>query len=271
MNINNCISKAFQKYGYSIENSDEEVEFHPLNLWITGKLDFVDDSKNENVHSRLIIKTRHEKIFPKGISEYAYGWGKDVEEASINAAFRWIESDFNTFHDLLCKSKLHDHEKNKMEFVSMSTGEEILGWEAVFGDIIYLESQTKKLEINRNEIFLSMFDLITGALLSERGAYGIKYFAMQNEKGNVQLDCRLNCHDWEDGKVELEKYISNWEIQNETHWRKQYVLVVNKELDELKNKEKLLEELVNALEKQLEDKKKKENQAKSNWRFWRKK
>lgn len=243
-----------------MEHSDKEVEFSPLNLRITGKLDFVDDSNSKNVHSRLIIKTRHDKYFPKGISEYAYGWGKDVEEASVNAAFRWIESDFNTFHDLLCKSTSHNHEKNKMELVSISAGEEVLGWEVIFGDILYLENETNKLEINQNEIFLSMFDLITGALLGEKGAYGIKYFAMRDKKGNIQLDCRLNCHEWEDGKVELEKYISNWNIKNETHWRKQYILIVNKELDELKNKEKILQELVTTLEKK----------SKFNWKFWKK-
>ncbi len=270
LNINKCISKAFQHYGYSMENSDKEIEFHPLNIRITGELDFVDDSNSENVHSRLIIKTRHEEIFPNGIFEYAYGWGKDIEEASVNAAYRWIESDFNTFHDLLCESESHDHEKNKMELVSMSTEDEILGWEVVFGNVIYPESETRKLEINQNEIFLSMFDLITGTLLNEKGAYGIKYFAMQDEKGNVELDCRLNCHNWEDGKMELEKYVSNWEIQNEAHWIKQYILIVNKKLDELKNKEELLQELANALEKQLEDKNRKEKHSKSNWKFWRK-
>lgn len=271
MNINNSILKVFETFGYSLELSDEAVAFLPLNLKISGELEHLDDSNPETVSSRLIIKVRHEKFFPHGIFEYSYGFGKDAAEAIEHAIFRWIELDFNAFHDLLCESKAVFREGNKLELVSISTNGGILGWEVVLTDIIHLESETQKVKINQDEIYLDMLDLITGSLLCEKGVYGIKYFAMQDESGNIQLDCRLNGIDWEEGRRALGNYVLNWGIQNELHWRKQYVLIVNKELDQLKNKDKLMKELVSALEQQLDEQKKKEPQSKFNWKFWRKK
>ena len=243
---------------------DEEVNFLPLDLWITGRLDFRDESDKENIHARLIIKTRHKGLFPDGVFEYAYGWGINIEEAIINAAFRWIESDFNVFHDLLCKATEHDHSENKMELLSISSEKNVLGWEVIFGPLIYTEIKDKKLELKQNEIFIHLFNLITGTLLDKEGVYGIKVFVMKKENGALDIDCRLNCHTWEAGKVELEKFAFNWDFPNESHWRKQYFLIVNKNVAEIKNKEALLEKLHNTLDEQLKSKKR------FNWRFWSK-
>jgi len=263
VNINNYISEAFQRYGYSMPNFDEEVNFLPLNLWITGKLDFTDESNKENIHARLIIKTRHDELFPDGIFEYAYGWGIDIKEAIINAAFRWIESDFNVFHDLLCKATEHDHSANKMELISISSNKKTLGWEVIFGPLIYTELRDKKLELKQNEIFIHLFDLISASLLFEKGVFGIKVFVMKKKNGELEIDCRLNCHAWEEGKMELEKFIHNWDVFNESHWRKQYILIVDKNLEEIKNKEALLEKLNASLEEQLKTK------NRFNWKFWK--
>lgn len=243
ININRCISKAFIEYGYEMPISEKEVFFSPLKIWITGKLDHREDSLKGNIHARLIIKTRHEGLFPDGIFEFAYGGGTDMESAIIDAAYRWIQSDFNTIHDLLCTAKEHNHDGNKADVVSMTPQGEVLGWEIVFGPLISTTIEGVKQKISQDEIFWRLFDVITEDLLGEKGIYPIKFFAIQNEKNEIDADCRLNGQDWQKGREALLEYIREWNLKDIFHWRKQYVIVVNRPIEHLHNGQELLKEL----------------------------
>jgi hypothetical protein len=269
--INKCIEIAFDRYGYSAEISNGEVNFHPLNLRISGEISFFKDHEN-GIQIGLLIKTVHDDFFPIGVQEFSYGFAEDEGEAIIDAAYKWIISDFNTFHSLLCKH--HDHSKDKLEMISLTPENELLGWEIIFGDILSPKTNHEKVITENNEFFVSMLDLITGSLLSEKGNCGLKFFAIKHKNETLNIDCRVNGHDWEDGKVALNKYASKWKSSDEVYWKKQYIIIVNKEIEEMKYKDNLLIELEQTLNKTNKEisslEKKLSQQNKFNWRFWKK-
>lgn len=229
-NINRCISKAFNQYGYSVELTDEEVEFPPLKIWITGKVDSTEKQEYGSVQVRIIVKTRHKELFPNGIFEYAYGWGENKEAAAVNAIYRWLDSDFNAIHDLLCTSVEHDHSDSKREMITASKNGTLIAWDVVFGPLIVSESEQKQEDILINDFFLKLYDLINDTLLNEKGIYPIKCFVMQNEEGQVSMDCRINGHFWHEGEVVLKEYAESWGLEGESHWRKQYFIILSKEV-----------------------------------------
>lgn len=239
-NINRCISKAFNQYGYSVELTDEEVEFPPLKIWITGQFDMVEEKEDGSFQSRLIIRTRHQKLFPDGIFEYAYGGGESEEEASVNAAFRWIESDFNTIHDLLCTSAEHDHSDSKTELISFNAEGGLIAWDVVFGPLIRTASEQVKEDVPIDTFLMELFNLINGTLLHEKEIYPIKCFVMTDREGEISMDCRVNGRFWEEGEAVLKEYAEKWGLKNEFHWRKQYFIIVPKNLEELRNPELLV-------------------------------
>lgn len=242
--ISKCIKIAFNEYGYSVDLSDSKVIFSPLDLSISGEISSFKDH-NDGIQIGLLIKTVHDEFFPNGVHEFSYGFAENEADAIIDAAYQWIISDFNTFHSLLCK--YHDHSKDKLEMISLTPDNELLGWEIVFGDVISSAASDKHTNTDNNEIFTSMLDLITGALLSKKGNCGLKFFVVKRRNGILNTDCRVNGRDWEDGKVALSEYASKWENNHEVYWEKQYILIVNKEIEKLEAKERLLKELGNTL------------------------
>ena len=237
ININTCISKAFNEYGYSMEITKEEVEFSPLKIWITGRLDLMEEEEDGSFHSRVYIRTRHEELFPDGMYEYAYGLGETEEAATVNAVYRWIESDFNAIHDWLCTNAEHDHSDSKTEAVSFSEEEGVMAWEVILGPLIRTASEQLQEEIYQDDFFLKMFDTLNTYLLGYKGLYPIKCFVMVDQAGEISLDCRVNGQAWAEGGAFLKKYAESWGLKNETHWRKQYFIIAPKKIKELRNPE----------------------------------
>lgn len=61
-------------------------------------------------------------------------------------------------------------------------------------------------------------------LLESDSMYGLRMFAMRNESGVAEADCRVNGEDFEPGKAALIKYAESWP-QRGFEFRKQYVIL----------------------------------------------
>lgn len=241
--INECIREAFTTFGYEVKIGKEDFMFEPLSLKISGEMDNA-DRNDQNIHSaRLIIHLEHKK-FPQPINEFVYGWGDSAKNAIINAFERWIESDFPVVHDMLADHKISETSTVQMKLVSHSgITDEQISWKGVIGSLLSSDNPEIMVEENiRYEIFRILFDDISGDFLGEKGVYPIKCFLSKDEKGNINVDCRLNGKIWERGWHTLHNYCQNWNVSKYSYW-KQYFIIHN--VDNLPD-----EDLVKELEKE---------------------
>lgn len=226
INIYECFALAFQTYGYPCQTDGESFCFLPLNLHLTAIIEDITQSTETIISSRIFLTATHSELFPDGIREYGYGWGATGVESVTNAIERWIESDFPAIHDYLCTGE--SSKKNKMEMVSRSgeTGE-YLAWNIFMGPLIEISSKGIRVdEENKLEIMKLLLNSMTGDLLGRRGMYPIRSFASKNADNEIDVDCRINATNWEQGRYDLYSHANDWEVKSGLLAWKQYMLIV---------------------------------------------
>lgn len=115
---------------------------------------------------------------------------------------------------------------------------------------------------------------MTGDLLGQRGIYPIRSFVSKNDNGDIDVDCRINAVDWQQGRCDLYAHAQHWEIENDFLAWKQYILIVPIEVEDLES-ENLKQSLKDNLRKELEKLQQKQPQTAQEpeqkrkwWKFW---
>ena len=60
--------------------------------------------------------------------------------------------------------------------------------------------------------------------MEDTGFFGIRFFAVRDEQGVTEADCRVNGEDWAVGAEALRKYAATWPGAG-YEFRKQYVIL----------------------------------------------
>lgn len=72
-------------------------------------------------------------------------------------------------------------------------------------------------------LFTSNYEALRPQLESDQ-CFGIRFYAMRNEDGTPEADCRINGEDHEPGMASLREYVATWPGSG-FEYRKQYVLL----------------------------------------------
>lgn len=193
------------------------------------------------VRTVTTIQVHHPALVPDGIFEYQHSNGDDLEGSFREGFVRWAETDFVTLLEAL-RPKLKDCTSLKLE-IPERNGEPAYSRRAVLGPFVHVQANPKNeaqqtttdrpasdessqeqchdfcpccLLTNSFEAFRELFE-------SNR-FYGLRMFAMRNQHGVPEADCRVNGDDWVKGKEALLKYVETWPGEG-FEFRKQYVIL----------------------------------------------
>lgn len=187
--------------------------------------------ENGGVQTISTIEISHDELISKGVFEYQHSTGDDLANSIVNGFKGWIDLDLVVFIDALSQN-LENCTSLEMEFPETET-RKVHNRRVVLGSPSYLVTD-KTVQENEEHpfcpccLFTNSFDAFQGLLESEE-FYGVRMFAMRNEEGLVEADCRVNGEDWELGKMALIKYAKTWPNLG-FECRKQYVCIQSRDV-----------------------------------------
>lgn len=193
------------------------------------------------VQTTTTIQTSHASLVPEGVFEYQHSTGRNVEESFLEGFNQWAKTDLVTLLDsvqeipLICSVlKMEIPEKN---------GAPAYCRRAVLGPVMHLQQYPSDAvgqnAANSGEesqghhkdshdfcpccLLTSSFEAFKEQIESTR-FYGLRLYAMRNQSGNAQADCRVNGDDWKKGAEALRTYVGTWPKAG-FEFRKQYVVL----------------------------------------------
>ncbi len=162
-----------------------------------------------------------------GLCVHSIGSGKTIEEASRGAANQWFAGVFPVLHSY---SSDHDTDLGvkKAEFLVEDTEtKRRYGWKAHLGQVIaiaYGEGYSPE-EIDQLGLFQAIFNEIS-AVTAHESIMWLEMFAAQYPDGKVDATCILRNQKWEDGRIALLRYASQWPNQSKQLLsRRQFIIL----------------------------------------------
>lgn len=192
----------------------------------------------------------HPKFTEGDFVEFAFGLGKDVEEATDRAASHWVNNEFVVLHAYLCGN---DPGVKVMETVSQ-TGSDQHGWDILLGPVQCMNDSTvagapELNEENLFDMYACLRNSMAAYLWQEQFLY-VKCFALKSSNGNIEVDCRLNGVEWPEGKEDIRAFANTWEFPGGFHSRKQFFIMHPVPIEGSERKKKLAFELRQSYEGQ---------------------
>jgi hypothetical protein len=197
------------------------VEMHPL--------------EDGGISSVTTIDVRHADLVPDGLFEYQHSTGDSVEASLQKGLEGWAALDLPVLHDAL------RHEPETCTMLEMAlpaaNGSPERIRRAILGPVfhyaehpeVYAAACDASGERTHDPAFCNCcfltknFDAFQSRLNGE-GTAAIRFYAMRNQDGRPQADCRINGEDYEAGMTALRAYVETWPAAG-FEFRKQYVLI----------------------------------------------
>jgi hypothetical protein len=192
------------------------------------------------VKTTTTIQSMHPALISEGIFEYQHSTGDTVEE-SVRAGFTdWVNTDFAALLDALeAKPKICN---SLMMELPGKQGNRAYSRRAVLGPPTHVtqhplpnaqkpanERDWKLGDISAAHEFCPCC-LLTNSFKAFRELcetnrfYGLRLFAMRDENGVPEADCRVNGDDWDRGAQALRAYAASWPPAG-FEVRKQYIVL----------------------------------------------
>ena len=186
-------------------------------------------------------KTNHPALAPEGVFEYQHSAGRNVEESLLDGFTQWAKTDLIALIEAL-QPKPPTCNVLDME-IPERNGRPAYRRRAVLGPVTHLQQYPRDIPEQTNAhsaggnqgehceghefcpccLLTSSFEAFK-ELIESDSFYGLRLFAMRNQSGNPQADCRVNGDDWEKGAEALRKYVGTWPVGG-LEFRKQYVVL----------------------------------------------
>jgi hypothetical protein len=158
--------------------------------------------------------------------EYQHSSGDDITTAFTRGFEMWVQFDLPAILDAL-RTDPKECPFMSMKFPADETRAASRNRRVVLGPPAHL---AEKRDEDDDEhpfcpccLFTNSFEAFK-PLLDSDGLYGLRLFAMRNEEGLAEADCRVNGEDFAPGKAALIKYAQSWP-QRGFEFRKQYVIL----------------------------------------------
>jgi len=180
---------------------------------------------NGGARTTTTIQINHFTLIPDGVFEYQHSTGDNVEDSLRKSFEQWAEMDLVALLEALAAGACNlRYAANELPGKGWQAG--ILSaccsgaghtFGAEFTDPCGAEDAGKARRrsgpCKRHEFcpccLFTSFDAFK-ELIEGNGFYGLRMFAMRDETGVPQADCRVNGNDWEKGAEALRKYVTTW-------------------------------------------------------------
>jgi hypothetical protein len=191
------------------------------------------------VRTVTTIQTNHPWLVPNGTFEYQHSTGDCLDDSFRSGFEQWIQTDLVTLLDALRPNP------KICTVLKWNSNESENGpghvRRAVFGPVSSVvqyppqqvsgTSDANHLEPGTTHEFCPCC-LLTNSfeafreLIEGNGFYALRMFAMRDQSGTPQADCRVNGNDFQKGAEALRDYANSWP-KHGFEFRKQYVVLQN--------------------------------------------
>ncbi len=178
-------------------------------------------SSDESIQTTTTIEVHHKEMMSLSIFEYQHSGGEDPIESILEGFRNWSQLDLPVFLDVL------KEEPEVCMTLNMSFPEKGYDRRMILGPVSYVVE--KGLDPKEEHPFCSCCFLTKNrdtfkSLIEENASYGIRFFALRNQNGEISADCRINGLDSEEGMKALAEYTRSWSDRG-FEFRKQFILV----------------------------------------------
>lgn len=175
------------------------------------------------------IEVRHSDRIPTGIFEYQHSTGDDLQSSFAKGFQTWLEIDFAVLRDAVSK---HSEKCLVLQMTfPEKNGAPCNFRRTLLGPVSWFRSETpaEPSPEGQHPPFCSccLFTALSGHLeshLNDTHFYALRFYAMRNEDGTAEADCRINGRDWEPGRQALIEYARRWPGTG-FEFRKQYGVI----------------------------------------------
>ena len=160
-----------------------------------------------------------------GLFEFQHANGKNALESVCNGFQGWVDSDLPVFLDLGAE----DPEQCTILRINAPNDEQASSFKRRV--LVSPPAQIAQVrgEIEDDHPFCPCCLIMQNysafeELINEDAIYGVRLFAMSNENGETNADCRVNGMEYEKGVAALSEYAKSWPDRG-YEFRKQYALM----------------------------------------------
>jgi len=226
-----ALQLATQVHGLKLVSTEEGYLMEPKTGWLLAPiLAFRRSAGGSAVQTATRLLMSHPMLFPEGICEYQHAVG-DTETESIQQGFeQWVKLDWPVLRDAVLDEPV-TCSRIEMEFPA--SGEHPQYRRIVFlGPVLHLGIEQAKEGASEEQhpsscpccLLTNTFEAFQSQLKAETRSFAIRLFAMRDDEGRIQADCRINGEDYEPGKAALTVYAAEWPDRG-FESRKQYVVI----------------------------------------------
>jgi hypothetical protein len=181
--------------------------------------------QTKRLQTSSTIQVSHPSLVPEGLFEYQHAMGDTLDEAFRKGFDGFAEGDLPVFLDAL---EANPRECMFLNFTLPAGGVEgerirrvVLGPAARFG--IHLPPEDEEHPFCACCLLTKNLQGFQ-SFIEATHPYGIRFYVMRDQSGNVIADCRVNGEDWPTGAQALVNYGKTWPGEG-FEYRKQYVLI----------------------------------------------
>jgi len=224
------LEQVMEEKGRSLQRQDESLIDQETRFEVSPEFLTFDHGEN-GVQTCSIITVSHPELVPAGLFEYQHSAGTDTAESVRSGFDTWYQTDFVPLRE----ATLASPDECMTLVIESSDGRKRL---IIWGPVAHYAEQQETYEAasacsadgdSDEHPFCPccMFTRSVEAfqwLVESSDFYGLRMYAMRDENGRAQSDCRINGHDDKKGMAALRRYVTTWP-QAGFEFRKQYVVV----------------------------------------------
>jgi hypothetical protein len=222
-------ANALHQRGHEVAASGDTL-VHASGLVIKPLLVDLQLLPDGGVRTVTTIDVTHPMFNAPRIYEYQHSAGDDMVKSLFKGIDMWVQIDFPVYFDALRDSPANS------TYMDMSLPADatrpIRVRRTVLGPVGSMQQKQSPQQADEPHSSSCPCCMLTNSFeafqpyLRGDGFFAIRLFAMRNEKGAPQADCRINGDEYEPGKEALLKYVDKWP-QRGIEFRKQYVIIID--------------------------------------------
>lgn len=224
------MERALRELGHETVREKGWLEHRESGFTILPQFVAVEPLEGGGVRSVTTVQVNHPTLVPEGAFEYQHSAGGNVEEAIAQGFSQWVQTDWVTLADAL-RPMPQDCMLWEMTLPAADARSETVR-RAIMGPVAHLQENPWPGEAGGEGeehgfcpccLITKSFETFKTLLEGDR-FYGIRLFALRDNDGETQADCRVNGEDWEPGAAALREYAKTWPGAG-FEFRKQYVVM----------------------------------------------
>ena len=232
-NLLDVAAKAIEAHGHKLAQQADCLVHESSGLLMQPTLEEWRPVQRGGVQTVSIMRTVHPRVFPKGVFEYQHSSGSSVEDSLKNGFDQWAQVDLVVLLDAVLDKPVNcmsmEIKFEPKEGIPARTRR------AVFSPVAHMRQHEPAIAEGEDSteeqkhpfcpccMLTQSFDAFK-PLIDGDAFYAIRMFAMRDENGEPEADCRVNGEDWAEGKEALRKYVRTWPEAG-FEFRKQYVVL----------------------------------------------